>query len=69
MRHAGVGELLRSVVPLLTDLGLVADWRIIRGDESFFEVTDRGSRVRFLLLTLPRCVPRPPGTLCGKDAR
>lgn len=35
----GVSELLRSVVPLLNDLGLVADWRIIRGDERFFEVT------------------------------
>lgn len=35
----GVSELLRSVVPLLRDLGLVADWRIIRGDQRFFEVT------------------------------
>jgi trehalose synthase len=35
----GVSELLRSEVPLLGDLGLVADWRIIRGDERFFEVT------------------------------
>lgn len=35
----GVSELLRSVVPLLNDLGLVADWRIIRGDERFFAVT------------------------------
>ncbi len=34
-----MSELLRSVVPLLNDLGLVADWRIIRGDERFFEVT------------------------------
>jgi len=35
----GVSELLRSVVPLLNNIGLVADWRIIRGEESFFEVT------------------------------
>jgi trehalose synthase len=35
----GVSELLRSVVPLLNDLGVVADWRIIRGDERFFAVT------------------------------
>ncbi|MES1169989.1 MAG: hypothetical protein ABUL47_04805, partial [Leifsonia sp.] len=27
----GVSELLRSVVPLLNDQGLVADWRIISG--------------------------------------
>lgn len=35
----GVSELLRSVVPLQRSLGLVADWRIIRGDERFFQVT------------------------------
>ncbi len=35
----GVSELLRSVVPLLNDLGLVADWKIISGDESFFKAT------------------------------
>lgn len=35
----GVSELLRSVVPILNALGLVADWRIIRGDERFFHVT------------------------------
>jgi trehalose synthase len=35
----GVSELLRSEVPLLNDLGLIADWRIISGDEAFFQVT------------------------------
>src|SRR5215831_14278890 len=35
----GVSELLRSVVPLLNDQGLEADWRIINGDEPFFQVT------------------------------
>jgi len=35
----GVSELLRSTVPLLNDLGLIADWKIIGGDQSFFEVT------------------------------
>lgn len=35
----GVSELLRAVVPLQRSLGLVADWRIIRGDERFFQVT------------------------------
>lgn len=36
----GVAELLRSVVPLLNDLGLVADWKIIGAeDDAFFEVT------------------------------
>jgi trehalose synthase len=37
----GVAELLRSIVPLLNDLGLVAHWKIIRGDERFFEVTKK----------------------------
>jgi len=35
----GVSELLRSIVPLLIDQGIVADWRIISGDEPFFQVT------------------------------
>jgi trehalose synthase len=35
----GVSELLRSAVPLLNDQGLVAEWRIISGDEPFFQVT------------------------------
>lgn len=35
----GVSELLRSTVPLLNDLGLVAEWRIISGDDPFFQVT------------------------------
>lgn len=37
----GVSELLRSEVPLLNDLGLVADWQLIRGDQAFFQVTKR----------------------------
>jgi len=35
----GVAELLRSQVPLLRDLGLVVDWRLIAGDDAFFAVT------------------------------
>lgn len=35
----GVSELLRSVVPVLNDLGLVADWKVISGDDPFFQVT------------------------------
>ena len=35
----GVAELLRSGVPLLNDLGLVADWKIISGEGHFFDVT------------------------------
>lgn len=37
----GVSELLRSLVPLERDLGLVADWKIISGDDAFFDVTKR----------------------------
>ena len=35
----GVSELLRSTVPLLNDLGLIADWKVISGDDAFFTVT------------------------------
>jgi len=35
----GVSELLRSVVPLLKDQGIDAEWRIISGSEAFFQVT------------------------------
>jgi trehalose synthase len=35
----GVSELLRSVVPLLNDLGIITDWKIISGDDRFFAVT------------------------------
>ncbi|HLF76693.1 MAG TPA: glycosyltransferase [Dehalococcoidia bacterium] len=37
----GVSELLRSTVPLYNDLGLLADWKIISGDNAFFEVTKK----------------------------
>ncbi|MGE3841893.1 MAG: glycosyltransferase [Vicinamibacterales bacterium] len=37
----GVSELLRSSIPLLNDLGLVAHWKIISGDERFFQVTKK----------------------------
>lgn len=36
-----MSELLRSIVPLMNDLGIVAHWKIIRGDERFFEVTKK----------------------------
>lgn len=35
----GVSELLRSVVPLVNDLGLIADWKTISGDHAFFQIT------------------------------
>ena len=35
----GVSELLRSIVPLLNDLGLVAEWQVIAGDDEFFAAT------------------------------
>lgn len=35
----GVSEILRSIVPLLNDLGLVTEWQLIRGDEAFFNAT------------------------------
>ena len=35
----GVAEILRSEIPLLRDLGIVADWRLITGEKEFFTVT------------------------------
>jgi trehalose synthase len=35
----GVSELLRSTVPLLVDLDIAAEWRVISGDERFFRAT------------------------------
>lgn len=35
----GVAEILRSFIPLLRDLGLVADWKLITGDDEFFATT------------------------------
>ncbi|KAF5990644.1 glycosyltransferase [Streptomyces sp. WAC00263] len=35
----GVAEILRSEVPLLRDLGVLADWKTITAEQGFFEVT------------------------------
>ncbi|HYM54771.1 MAG TPA: glycosyltransferase [Solirubrobacteraceae bacterium] len=35
----GVSELLRSSVPLLRDLGLAVDWKVISGSQEFFRAT------------------------------
>ncbi len=35
----GVSELLRSQLPLLRDLGLQADWKVVFGNEKFFSIT------------------------------
>ena len=37
----GVSELLRSTIPILNDLGLVAHWKTISGDARFFQVTKK----------------------------
>lgn len=37
----GVAELLSTLVPLMRDLGIQAEWRIIEGQEEFFEATKR----------------------------
>ncbi|MBI2862219.1 MAG: glycosyl transferase family 1, partial [Chloroflexi bacterium] len=35
----GVAELLSSLVPLMNDLGLAADWQVMKGADEFFQVT------------------------------
>src|SRR2546422_11137841 len=37
----GVSELLRSSIPILNNLGLVAHWKTIAGDQRFFQVTKK----------------------------
>jgi len=37
----GVSEILSSLVPLMNDAGVDADWRIIRGTPDFFEITKK----------------------------
>lgn len=37
----GVSELLLSIVPLMSDLGLECEWKVIYGQEEFFNVTKR----------------------------
>jgi len=37
----GVAEILNSFVPLMNDVGLVADWRILRGTPDFFDITKK----------------------------
>ncbi len=35
----GVAEMLYTLVPLMQDAGLVADWKVIQGNDEFFSVT------------------------------
>jgi trehalose synthase len=35
----GVAELLNTLVPLMADVGLHADWQVIRGSDEFYNVT------------------------------
>src|SRR5450759_4769244 len=38
-RRGGVAELLISMVPLMKDVGLKVDWRVLERDEDFFVIT------------------------------
>lgn len=35
----GVAEILASLVPLMRDLGILADWKVISGTDEFFKIT------------------------------
>lgn len=37
----GVAEILDHLVPLMSDLGLEVDWRILHGSHDFFNVTKK----------------------------
>jgi trehalose synthase len=38
-KGGGVAEILGWMVPMMKDLGINAEWQVIKGDESFFNVT------------------------------
>ena len=40
-RGGGVAEILRSLVPLMRDVGLDAQWMVMPGDDAFFETTKK----------------------------
>lgn len=40
-RGGGVAEILRRLVPMLQDLGVEAEWEVIKGSEEFFNVTKK----------------------------
>jgi len=35
----GVAELLKAIVPMMSALGLKADWKVMKGDSEFFDIT------------------------------
>ena len=37
----GVAEILNHLVPLMSDLGIEVDWRVIHGHHDFFNVTKK----------------------------
>ncbi|MEE9249136.1 MAG: glycosyl transferase family 1, partial [Dehalococcoidia bacterium] len=37
----GVADILEALIPLLNDVGLKAEWRTIRGDALFFDITKK----------------------------
>ena len=37
----GVAEILSSLVPLMNDMGLEADWRVLHGSSDFFSITKK----------------------------
>ena len=37
----GVAEILRSLVPLMRDVGLDAEWMVMEGNEPFFKTTKK----------------------------
>jgi len=38
-RGGGVAEILRTLVPLMQDLGLAAEWQVMEAEDEFFDIT------------------------------
>ena len=67
----GVAELLATHVPLLRDLGMEAEWQVIRGSDEFFQITKavhnglQGADVEW---TSARLQSAPPRLVVGEMA-
>lgn len=44
-KGGGVAEILSKLVPLMREVGINAEWKVIRGDEEFFKVTKSFSKI------------------------
>lgn len=52
-KGGGVAEILSRIVPLMRELEIKADWKVIKGDEKFFNFTKKLHNLLHLSLSIP----------------